>query len=269
MSLASSNGHPAAAAGLFSTSHRLDGRVALVTGSSKGLGKAIAGALGAAGAKVALNYCHGQAAAESAFEEFSSAGYHGMLARADVTNPQDIQRLCDEIQSTLGPVDVLVCNATCDQPQKPLEEYEWDFFQTMLDFFVKSPVLLAQACVPHMKAQGWGRIINITSEVFQLGTSPFTAYVAAKGAQVGLSRSLATELAPSGITVNMVAPGWVPVERHAHDSAAQKAAYLAQIPAGRWGTPADIAAAVAYFASEQAGFVTGQTLTVNGGLTVM
>ena len=110
-----------------------------------------------------------------------------------------------------------------------------------------------------MKRQKWGRIINITSEVFSLGVAPFTAYVAAKGSQVGFSRSLATELAPFGITVNMISPGWIPVERHEKDPQDMKDMYLATIPAGRWGTPQDVATAAIYLASEEASFVTGQT----------
>jgi 3-oxoacyl-[acyl-carrier protein] reductase len=118
-----------------------------------------------------------------------------------------------------------------------------------------------------MKQQRWGRIINITSEVFHRAVAPFSAYVAAKGGQIGWSRSMARELAPFGITVNMVAPGWIPVERHANDPQEEKDAYRALIPMRRWGTPQDVADAVLYFASEEASFVTGQTLCVNGGMT--
>ena len=137
----------------------------------------------------------------------------------------------------------------------------------MLDFFVKSPYLLTRRALPAMRQRNWGRIINITSEVYHRSVSPFSAYVAAKGGQIGWSRSMATELAPYGVTVNTVAPGWIPVERHENDPQEMKDAYLAIVPMGRWGTPEDIAYAVLYYASEEASFVTGQTLCVNGGNT--
>jgi 3-oxoacyl-[acyl-carrier protein] reductase len=118
-----------------------------------------------------------------------------------------------------------------------------------------------------MKENRWGRIINITSEVYHRSVGNFAAYVSAKGGQIGFSRSMASELARFGIIVNTVAPGWIPVERHEFDPAETKNAYHAQIPAGRWGTPQDVADAVLYYASEEASFVTGQTLCVNGGMT--
>ena len=169
----------------------------------------------------------------------------------------------------LGPIDILVINATCSQPELPFEQYDWEFFQSMLDFFVKSPVLLMKACLPHMKQQRWGRIVHITSEVVALAAAPFSAYVAAKGGQTGLALSTAREFAGSGITVNMVAPGWIPVERHANYSTESMDKYAAGVPAGRMGTPNDIAPTVVYLASEEARFVTGQTVSVNGGNTVL
>jgi len=246
----------------------LDGRVALVTGSSTGLGKAIAIALGKAGATVAMNYYNNEERAAQALQEFRDAGGTGEMFRGNVIDPEDVERLYAEIKETLGPVDILVCNATPDQPQKPIEEYDWEFYQSMLDFFIKSPYLLSLACLPHMKQQKWGRIINITSEVFQQGVSPFTAYVAAKGGQTGFCRSLAREVAPHQVTVNMVAPGWIPVERHEDDPQELKDGYFANIPMQRWGVPADIGAAVCFYASDEAAFVTGQTVSVNGGMTV-
>lgn len=249
-------------------SHDHSGRVALITGATTGLGKAMALALGRSGAKVALNYANNVERAESAFAEYEASGAAGMLVRADVREESEVARMVSEVTECLGPVDILVANATGSQPQKPIEEYGWDFYQEMLDFFIKSPYLLTRACLPHMKEQRWGRILNIGSEVFDRGVPNFSAYVAAKGGQRGWSRSMAMELAPFGITVNMVSPGWIPVERHADDPEDMKDAYLSLVPLGRWGVPEDIGAAADFLVSEEAGFITGQTLVVNGGLTV-
>jgi 3-oxoacyl-[acyl-carrier protein] reductase len=245
----------------------LKGHVALVTGNSTGLGKAIGLELGKAGAKVPINFANNAKRAEQAMKEYQAAGIETLLVQADVTSEEGIDKLFRETEAKLGPVDIIVPNATCEQPLKPIEEYDWAFYQRMLDFFIKSPFLLTKRGLPHMKQQKWGRIINITSEVFQRSVAPFTAYVAAKGGQIGFSRSLSRELAPFGITVNMVAPGWIPVERHENDPQSDKDAYVALVPAGRWGVPQDVAEAVLYLASEEASFVTGQTLCVNGGMT--
>lgn len=246
-------------------SFSLAGRTALVTGNSTGLGKAIGLALGRAGAKVPVNFANNRQRAEQTLAEYRAAGIETALVQADVTSESGVANLVRETESALGPIDILVLNATCEQPLKPFEEYDWAFYQLMLDFFLKSPFLLTQQLLPRWKKQKWGRIINITSEVFQLSVAPFSAYVAAKGAQVGWSRSMSRELAPHGITVNMVAPGWIPVERHEKDPQAVKDAYLATIPMKRWGEPNDVAQAVLYLASDEAAFVTGQTLCVNGG----
>jgi 3-oxoacyl-[acyl-carrier protein] reductase len=248
-------------------SQTLTGHVAFVTGSSTGLGKGIAMALGQAGAKVALNYYNNQKRGEEALAEFLAAGCEGMLVRGSAVDEADITRMTQEIADTLGPVDILVANATPDQPFSPIEEYSWDFYQQMLDYFVKSPFLLARAVLPGMKEKKWGRFINIGSEVFQTAVPNFSAYVAAKGAQCGWTRSMAKELAPWNITVNLIAPGWIPTERHESDPEQLKADYFAGIPMGRWGTPNDVGQAAAYYASEEAGFVSGQTLCVNGAHT--
>jgi 3-oxoacyl-[acyl-carrier protein] reductase len=245
----------------------LAGRTALVTGSSTGLGKAIATCLGRAGAKVAVNYANDSLRAEAALAELAAAGITAGLFRADVTDEAQIDGMFTAIEAALGPVDVVVVNATPPQPLKPIEEYDWDFYRQMLDFFVKSPYLLARRALPGMKARRRGRLVNVTSEVFHLGVAPFSAYVAAKGGQTGWSRSMCHELAPFGITVNMIAPGWIPVARHADAPQAEKDAYLATIPLGRWGAPDDVGWAAVYLASDEAGFVTGQTIAVNGGRT--
>lgn len=246
----------------------LDGRVALVTGSTTGLGKAIAFALADRGARVCLNYANDEKRAQAALDDFESRGYVGTLIRASVIDEGEVNRLVADASKQLGPVDIVVVNATPDQPHNPIEQYDWAFYQSMLNFFIKSPYLLTRAALPHMKQQRWGRIINIGSEVFQRGVGNFSAYVAAKGGQNGWTRSMSTELAPFGITVNMVSPGWIPVERHAKDPEDKKEAYRAIIPAGRWGVPDDVGGIVAFLASDAASFISGQNICVNGGLTV-
>jgi len=253
---------------MHAPNYDLTGKVALITGSSKGLGKAMAFALASAGAKVAINYAHGKETAEKTYAEFKAEGFTGGLYRANVIDPGEVKSLCAQIAADLGPIDIVIPNATPAQPLKPIEQYDWEFYQSMYDFFVKSPYLLTREVLPHMKKQRWGRIINITSEVFNRAVAPFSAYVAAKGGQIGWSRSMANELAPWNITVNMIAPGWIPVERHANDPEHEKEAYRRLIPMGRWGIPQDLAGTVVYLASEASNFVTGQDIHVNGGMTV-
>ena len=246
----------------------LEGKVALVTGSSTGLGLAIAIELGARGAAVALNYAHNADRAEKAFAKFSSSGANGQIFKADVTDADSVNQLVADINQSLGPVDILIPNATLDQPIKPIEDYTWDDYEEMIRFFIKSPFLLAQAVLPDMKSQQWGRIVNIGSEVVECGVPNFSAYVAAKGAQKGWTHSMSQELAPFGITVNLISPGWIPTDRHSDAPQDDLDTYLQTIPVARWGQPEDVAQAVADFCSPRASFVTGQTLCVNGGRTL-
>jgi 3-oxoacyl-[acyl-carrier protein] reductase len=245
----------------------LHGKVAVVTGNSTGLGKEIGKVLGQAGAKVPINYFNNATRAEQAIAEYQAAGISSCLIKADVTTQADVDMMFAATEKALGPVDIIVANATCDQPQKLIEEYDWEFYQLMIDFFIKSPYLMTRRGLPHMKHQRWGRIINITSEVFHRAVSPFSAYVAAKGGQLGWSRSMSQELAPFGITVNTIAPGWIPVERHEKDPQEAKDQYRQMIPVNRWGTPNDVANTALYLASHEASFVTGQNIAVNGGMT--
>ena len=249
----------------MNSSPPLAGKVALVTGSTTGLGLAIAFELGRRGAKVALSYAHNRERAESALKQFHSAGLDGMLFAANVCDADAVAGLVAEVKQSLGPIDILVPNATGPQPQLPIEDYTWEIYQEMVNFFIKSPFLLTQAILPHLKQQQWGRIVNIGSEVYETAMPNFSAYVAAKGGQKGWTRSMATELAPHGITVNLISPGWIPTERHADIPAESIESYRTTIPVGRMGTPEDIAVAVANLCEPAASFITGQSISLNGG----
>jgi 3-oxoacyl-[acyl-carrier protein] reductase len=240
-------------------------RVALVTGSSRGLGSAIALRLGRDGLAVAVNDRHGGAHAREVVAAIRDDGGVADAFAADVTDERQVAELVESVTGALGPVDVLVVNATGPQPEAPVAEVAWEDHLTQLEFFVQSPVLLGRAVLAGMQAKGTGRIVQIDSEVADRPPPGRSAYATAKSAQIGLTRSWARELAPFGITVNTVAPGFIPVERHAEVPAEITSAYLASVPAGRMGTTEDIAHAVSFFASEAAGFITGQRIVVDGG----
>jgi 3-oxoacyl-[acyl-carrier protein] reductase len=240
-------------------------RVALVTGSSRGLGRAIARRLADDGMAVAVNGYHDDGVLAQAVAAVREGGGRAEAFAADVTDPTQVEDLVSAVAATLGPVDVLVLNATGPQPEAPIDEVGWEDHLAQLDFFVKSPVLLGRAVLPGMRARRFGRIIQIDSEVADRPPPGRTAYATAKAAQIGVTRSWARELMPFGITVNTVAPGFVPVERHVDIGEDVRRDYVAQVPAGRFGMPEEIAHAVSFFASDAAAFVTGQRLVVDGG----
>jgi NAD(P)-dependent dehydrogenase (short-subunit alcohol dehydrogenase family) len=246
----------------------LKNRVALVTGASRGLGAAIALELGKRGAKVAVNYFAGAEKAEGVAASIRHVGAAAQAFGADVRDERQIERLVADVAKQFGPIDILVLNATGPQPMLKIEELTWQTCLDQLEFFVKSPVLLVKATVGGMKERKYGRIIQIGSEVFESGLAPFSNYVSAKGAQLGLTRSWAKELGPWGITVNIVSPGWIPVERHAGVPDSSKQQYASQVPLGRQGVPEDVAQMVAFLASDEANFITGQKFAVNGGNTL-
>jgi NAD(P)-dependent dehydrogenase (short-subunit alcohol dehydrogenase family) len=248
--------------------YNLTGRVALVTGASRGLGAAMARKLGLSGAKVAVNYFNSAAKAHRVVEDIRKAGGQAEAFQADVREEKEVAQLVQQVRETFGPIDILVINATGPQPFLKIEEQTWRHYLDQLEFFVKSPLLLVQQVVGEMKERRYGRIINIGSEVFERGVPEFANYVSAKGAQLGLTRSWAMELAPWQITVNLVAPGWIPTERHAGDPQEMKNAYAAAVPMKRMGKDDDVGEAVAFLASAEANFITGQKLSVNGGNTL-
>jgi 3-oxoacyl-[acyl-carrier protein] reductase len=243
-------------------------RTALVTGASRGLGRAIALELGASGNNVVVNYFNGRSAANDLCQQIQGLGVQAMAIQADVRDEAQIEAMVAQATNALGPIDILVVNATGPQPMLSIDEQTWQSYLDQLEFFVKSPLLLLKQVLGGMRERRFGRIIQIGSEVFELGNPKFANYVAAKGAQLGQTRSWARELAPAGITVNLVAPGWIPTERHAGTSPTEMEEYRRNLPVGKMGIPADVGKAVAFLASDEAGFITGQKVSVNGGNTL-
>ncbi|GAA5063063.1 3-oxoacyl-[acyl-carrier protein] reductase [Thermocatellispora tengchongensis] len=241
---------------------------ALVTGASRGLGAVIAERLAADGWHVAVNYAHDTAGATAVAGRIAAAGGAAHVARFDVTDEDAVRDAVAEITDRAGPIALLVNNATGPQPTIPVEKLTWEDHLAQLRFFVKAPLLLLQAVLPAMRAAGGGRIVNVGSEVTDLGNPEMSHYVSAKAAMHGLTRSWARELGPLGITVNTVEPGWIPVERHGEVTDEDTAPYLAGVALGHMGVPADVAEAVAFLASPGARYITGQRLAVNGGKTM-
>lgn len=220
-----------------------DRQLALVTGSSQGLGAAIARRLARDGLAVAVNGRRGDGLAGVVARSIrDDDGGVAEAFGADVTDDQQTAELVAAITGRLGPVDVLVINATGPQPEGPVTQVSWTGHLAQLDYFVRSPVLLGQAILPGMQARAHGRIVQIDSEVASQPPPGRSAYATAKRAQIGLARSWARELAPYSITVNTVAPGFIPVERHADVPAQTVNAYLATAMArvlilgGCWGS---------------------------------
>ena len=240
-------------------------RVALVTGSSRGLGRAIALRLGLDGFAVAVNGRRENGEAEAVAEAIRAAGGVADAFIGDVADEASVEALV----SRVGRVDVVVLNATGPQPDIALADTTWQDHLDQLLFFVASPVWVGRAVLDGMRERGWGRIVHIDSEVPDRVPPDHSAYVAATAAQIGLLRAWAADLAQHGITVNSVGPGFIPVERHANIAPDVVERYVATGPAGRLGSPEDIAHAVCFFASEGAAFVTGQRLVVDGGRGVL
>ena len=242
----------------------LENQIALVTGVSRGLGKAIAHALGKAGATV-IGTATTEAGATAISETFAEAGIKGRGAMLNVNDADAIDQLLRAIEQEYGPVSVLVNNAgiTQDNLLMRMKDSEWD---AVIDTDLKSVFRLSRGVLRGMMKARAGRIINITSVVGASGNAGQVNYAAAKAGVAGMTRSLAREIGSRGITVNCIAPGFIDTDMTRALPDAQRDALLSQIPLGRLGRPEDVAAAVVYLASPGAAYVTGATLHVNGGM---
>jgi 3-oxoacyl-[acyl-carrier protein] reductase len=246
---------------------RLTGKVAIVTGSSRGIGAAIARYLAAEGAKVVLN-CHASAeAADAVANEIRQAGGEARVIAADVSRLDEAQRLIQETVAAWQQVDSLVNNAgvTRDGLLMSMKEADWD---QVLQTNLKSVFNCCKAAVRGMVRQRGGRIVNVTSVVGLVGQAGQTNYAASKAGIIGFSKSLARELGSRNITVNCVAPGYIPTALTEVLSAELKQAIVDQTPLKRMGSAEEVAAAVGFLASDEAAFITGHVLNVDGGLAM-
>ena len=245
----------------------LEGKRALVTGASRGIGREVAIRLAAEGASVAVNYQTGKTEAEGVAAEIGAAGGTAITVQADVSDAAQAAAAIAATQEALGGLDILVNNAgiTRDNLVPRLSEEDWD---AVLDTNLKGAFLCTKAALRPMLRQRSGRIINMSSVVAGTGNPGQANYAAAKAGLIGFTRTVAREVAGRGITVNAVAPGFIATRMVERIPEAQRGLVLERIPLGRFGTPEDVAACVAFLCSDDAGYITGQVLGVDGGLSL-
>ncbi|WP_425060807.1 3-oxoacyl-[acyl-carrier-protein] reductase [Sporomusa carbonis] len=245
----------------------LDGQVAIVTGASRGIGRAVAIALAKVGAKVVINYAGNAQAAEEVRKVITDNGGQAITVQADVANAEAVEALVKQTIDTYGKIDILVNNAgiTRDALLMRMKEEDWD---AVINTNLKGIFYCTKAVAKIMMKQRSGKIINMTSVVGIRGNAGQANYAAAKAGVIGFTKSMARELASRGITVNAVAPGFIATDMTHGLSDQVKADLSAQIPLNRLGTPDDVAAAVVFFATDSANYITGQTLNVDGGMVM-
>jgi 3-oxoacyl-[acyl-carrier protein] reductase len=244
---------------------RLEGKSALVTGASRGIGQACAEILARAGARVAINYRVERARAEELARRIVDGGAEAFALGADVASHDEAEMMVDETVDRFGSLDILVNNAGIwrGSPVEEISDGEWN---RMLGANLTGTFNMIRAAVPYMKKRGGGRIVNISSTAGQRGEAGHSHYAATKGAVIALTKSLASELAGSGVLTNCVAPGWVETDMTREALAGrERDAILGGIPLGRAARPEEIAGAVLFLVSELATFVNGEVLNVNGG----
>ncbi|MCR5834397.1 MAG: 3-oxoacyl-[acyl-carrier-protein] reductase [Selenomonadaceae bacterium] len=252
---------------MSATEKILSGKVAFVTGASRGIGRAIALRLAEDGATVALNFASNSAKAEAVKAEIETAGGKAILMQGDVSDLQIVTEMVKKVIDELGRLDILINNAGITRDNLLLKMSEEDF-DKVISTNLKGVFNCTKAVTKIMMKQRGGRIINMSSVVALKGNISQTNYAAAKAGIIGFTKSAARELASRGVTVNAVAPGFIDTDMTAALSEKVKEVMLQGIPAGRMGTPEDVANAVAFLASDQAAYITGQVLAVDGGMVM-
>ena len=245
----------------------LAGKIAIVTGGSRGIGRATSIALAQVGAHVLVNYRSGEKGAQKTLRLIEEAGGHGEIIGFDVADPDSVDHSIKEALARHGRIDILVNNAGISIDQLLLRVSPRDLEMTWATN-VNGAVFCAKACIRPMMKKRWGRIINLSSVVAESGNAGQVVYASSKAALLGLTRSLAREYASRGITVNAVAPGFIETDMTADLPDSAKQGIVDQTPLGRIGRPEEVAAAVVFLASEEASYITGQVVRVNGGMHV-
>jgi 3-oxoacyl-[acyl-carrier protein] reductase len=245
----------------------LKDKVAIVTGGSRGIGRAIASSLAAAGAMVVVNYKGNAAAADEAVREIAASDGQALAIQADISQSEEVDRLFKSVLERFGRLDILVNNAGITRDTLLLRMKE-DDFNAVIDTNLRGVFLCTKAALRPMTRARGGRIINITSVVGLMGNAGQSNYAAAKAGIIGFTKSTAREMASRGITVNAVAPGYIDTELTGVLSEQIRGAILENIPLGRLGTPQDVANLVCFLASDAASYITGQTITVDGGMVM-
>jgi 3-oxoacyl-[acyl-carrier protein] reductase len=243
------------------------GRVAVVTGGGRGIGRAIAARLAEEGANVAISYRSNDAAAEETAQKVRDAGAKCEIFKGDVASPEDVRALFAGVSDAFGRVDILINNAgiTRDNLMMRMKEDEFD---EVLRTNLKGTYVCTRAALRPMVRTRWGRIVNVGSVVGLVGNAGQANYAASKAGIIGFTKSVAREVAQRGITVNAVAPGYVETELTGGLPEGVKEQILAQVPSGRFGEPKEVAEVVAFLSGEGAGYITGQTIAVDGGMTM-